>query len=256
MPGANLYDVLNYLSKISGISLIVDPYAFDEPFGSRRDPLDPEDPEPEPDEPGYRSGNVFDPQIGGTGTVMGNFENVPFDTALNLILGVHELEYVVYGGDTPRSGSYGTDSDPYSKPIILVTSRERLEQEIAGANTISMYQMHYADPDQMTALLNNFSLLPGTNSGWYIYRGGGSGGGLGGGGGNSGGGGSGGVGGGGGGGGGRGNQSWTPSIFAHRGSERAPVLSEVRRAIDDGENVIRILLDGDRQGHLTTVFAH
>ena len=257
IPGANLFDVLNYLSKISGISLIVDPYAFDEPFGSRREPLDPGEIDPMPDEPGYRPGNVFDPQIGGSGSVMGNFDNVPFDTALSLILGVHELEYVVYGGTT-QTGNYGTGSDPYAKPIILVTSRERLEQELAGTNTISLHQMHYADPDQMTQLLGNFSLLPGTNSGWYIYRGSGGGGGGTGGGGNSGGGGSGGggIGGGSGSGGGHGAQgSSAPDIIVHRGSTRTPVIAEVRRALDNGENVIRVLLDGDSAGQFTTMFA-
>ncbi|MBN2082137.1 hypothetical protein JW859_08005 [bacterium] len=263
MNGMNLYDVLNYLSLISGISLMIDPYAFDEPFGYSRPPKVPEEQGEQDSGPGYRNAGIFDPQLGGSGTVMGNFVNVPFDLALELILEVHGLEYVVYntGGATGSGGSrYGQPAGAgggYQKPVVLVTSRERLEQELAGQNEIDLYQMHYADPDQVTNILGDLNLLPGENSGWYIYRG--SGGGTGsGGGGNPGGGGSGGSGGGAGGGGGGGmapNRAPVPDAVFYRGSTRGPVEEQVAAAVDAGQSVIRVLLAPEDTGMLVTGFA-
>lgn len=267
MDGMNLYDVLHYLSLISGISLIIDPYAFDEPFGSRRAPLPPEQAETDEGGPGYRPASVFDPQLGRSGTVMGNFDNVPFDTALKLILDMHELEFVVYGGGGSGAMRYGKPAasrepgDPqggFDKPVILVTSRERLEQELTGANQIDLYQFHYADPYIVTDILASFDLLPGTNSGWYIYGGTGMGRFGGGGGGSAGGSGAGGGGGSGGGvsgsGSGRGGTAGVPDVVTYRGSSRQPVLDAVQAALGAGRDVIRVLLAPERNGFLVTTF--
>jgi len=260
--GRNLYDVLQFLSMVSGISIIIDPYAFDEPFGSRRSPLPPEDPAAGGDEPGFRPAGVFDPQTGSSGTVQGNFVDVPFDTALHLILETHELEFVVYGGSGggysgsrygKPSSSSGGGSDPYEKPIILITSRERLEQELAGQNVIDLYQFHYADPSQVTEMLDSFNLLPGTQSGWYIYRGGGGYGSSGGSGGGSGygrGGGSGGSGGIGG-----GTTGANPGLLVYRGSTRQPVYDAVAEAVAAGENVLRVVMAPEEDRYLVTAFA-
>jgi hypothetical protein len=264
MNGMNLYEVLNYLSEISGISLIIDPYAFDEPTGSTRPPKANEPPAATADGPGFRSAGVFDPQYPSGGSVIGNFIDIPFDTALRLILETQQLEFVVYDNGTAATGGrYGKSTasgdsagQGYSKPVILVTSRERMEQEIAGTNTIDLYQMHYADPGLMTNLLGSFNLLPGENTGWYIYNGGGSGqngGGGQGGGGNRGGNGQ-------GGGGNRNGSGGRPggngsAIMVYRGSNRAPVEAAVAQAAAQGQSVVRILLRPETAGQLVTLFA-
>jgi hypothetical protein len=265
LSGMNLYEVLDYLSLISGISLIIDPYTFEEPVGGRRPPMVPEPPQGQDDSPGFRPAGIFEPQSGGSGSVIGNFVDVPFDTALRLILDLHNLEFVVYNGDEPSSGGSrygkqdaGNGSDPYQKPVLLVTSRERLNQELAGTNEIDLYQLHYADPTQLTQILNNFNLLPGTGTGWYIYSGGGfgnggSGGGTGGGRGGRGGGGN----GGGSGGGGRGgaNSASAPQLFVYRGSTRQPVYDAVQAALAEGQSVIRVVLTAEQSGKYVTAFA-
>jgi hypothetical protein len=277
--GMNLYDVINYLSEISGISIIIDPYAFEEPTGGPRDPKVPEPPLAAAGGPGFRGADEFLPQGGSRGgTFVGNLINVPFDTALGMILGTHNLEYVVYDGSgQPRqsgnamSGGGGRPQAYGDKPVILVTSPERLNQELEGTNEINLYQFHYADPDQMTDMLDNLGMLPGTDSGWYIYRGGGNGTGSGGGGGAGGG-----NGGGGNGDGGRGRVGTgfannmrsgdglgeTASIrrsngaFVFRGSSRQPVLREVSEALEQGRTVIRLVLRPEDTEQLVTLFAN
>ena len=61
-----------------------------------REPLDPGLGEGNAGGPGFRPGNVFEPQLGGSGTVVGNFDNMPFDQALDLVLGTHNLKKIVY----------------------------------------------------------------------------------------------------------------------------------------------------------------
>jgi len=268
--GMNLYDVLNYLSLISGISLVIDPYAFEQPTGSPREPLPPELPQGNANEPGFRPAGVFDPQLNRGGTVRGNFVDVPFDEALKLILETHDLEFVIYAGGEPagsgsRYGAYGSGgggkgqgSGDFDKPVILVTSRERLNQEIAGANEIDLTQLHYADPTQLTQIMDNLNLMPGTNSGWYIYSGGGGygqGGAGGGGGAGQGGGGAGGGRGGRGGGGAGGSASARPQLFVYRGDTRQPVYDAVAQAVAAGQNVIRVLLPAEQGGMYVTAFA-
>lgn len=260
MNGVDLIDVLNYLSLISGISLIIDPYTFDEPFGGTRPPKVPEGEESSSSEPGFRPAGEFEPHSFGSGTVIGNLNNVPFDTALRIILELHGLEYVIYntGGDSSGGSRYGKlansgSGDRYSKPVILITSRERLEQELAGQNEIDLYQLHYADPYQITEILDNLNMLPGTDSGWYIYRG--AGGGFGGGSGGSGGGAGGGGGGGAGGGGAFSNATPDIGILIYRGSTREPVESAVSQAVADGESIVRVLLNPEDSGMFVTGFA-
>jgi hypothetical protein len=264
--GLNLYDVLDYLSEISGISLLIDPYAFDDPTGSKRDPLPPGGESSDPRDPGFRPAGVF----GGTGfrpgTVRGNFVNVPFDEFLQMILSTHELVFTVRGGGSTDSG-YGdgsrgpgggtTGGDPYQKPVVLVTSPERLNYELDGTNDIALTQFHYADPDQVAQLLQQFGVVPDINAGWFIYRGGGGGSGLGQGG--NGGGGNGNLGGnrgGGSGGNGRGGlASAKPDVLVYRGSSRAPVEQAVDAALAAGQSVVRVTLAPERSGQLVTLFA-
>ena len=202
--GYNFYKTLMLLSRMAGISIIIDPYLVDEPTGSlRSNKLEPPGGgEGEDGGGGFREAGQFDAMDlhGATNTVIGNFENVPFDLALQIILEAHNLDYLVFS--TPETA--------YTKPVILVSSKERIEQEIAGANEIDLYQLHYGDPTEIYNILDNMDLLPSREKGWWVYQnrytggggygGGGSGGGGQGGGGRGGGGGSGGGSGGGGGG--------------------------------------------------------
>jgi len=190
--GFSVYQVLNLMSQIAGISIIIDPYITDEPIGgvARRRVLDPLDIGGDGSPIGFRDAAQFNALITEPGSVIGNFENVPWDTALDIILETHQFEKIVYRDE----------ADPYAKPVILVTSRERKEQEIEIANEIDFYQLHYADPNEIYQILYNLDLLPSVTVGWYVYQntGGGGYGGGGGGGGGQGGGGDGGRGGGGG----------------------------------------------------------
>ena len=253
--GLNLYDVINYLSLISGISIIVDPYTFDEPFGGDRAPLAPDPPISGESGAGYRPAGIFDPAMssGRSGTVIGNIDNVPFDTALELILSTHELVYAVLDSGVPDSqGSrYGSPGsrDPYRKPVVLVTSRQRLEQELAGQNEIDMWLNHYADPIQMTDLLDQFGLTNSTLGGWFIYYGGGGSGYS-----PSGGGGGGGTGGGGG-----GSTSSrrvpTAGLVVHRGDTGMPVEAVVMEELERGTGMVRVLLPASETGMKVTAIS-
>lgn len=268
--GMNVYDVLDYLSTVSGISLMIDPYAFDLPTGSRRDPLVPDPPAGNQPQPGYRPAGIFDSQLSRQGTVIGNFVNMPLDQALALILDTHDLEYVVYGGGSSVSGggmttsAAGGSQHSFERPVILVTSRERLNQELSGTNQISLYQFDYADPTQIYQMLGNLDLLPGTDSGWFVYdggsRGAGGGGGAGGGRGGSrgnGGGGSGGGNGGGVGAGGNGGFLATAKdgLLVYRGPTREPVLRRVIEAVDNGAKMVRVLLAPETGADFVTAAA-
>jgi hypothetical protein len=203
--GFDVYAFLMYLSSISGISIIIDPYLRDDPTGALRQPKDPGfTPGGGDVGAGFRPGSIFDPQLGGSGFVIGQFNDIPFDQALDLVLETQNLRKVVYRNP----------NDPYAKPVILITSKERVEQELQGQNQIDLYQLHYANPNQIYQILYQLRLLPSVTVGWYVYSGGGSnsnGGGGTGGGNNSGGGNSGGGGNrGGGGGGNRGNSMDSP----------------------------------------------
>jgi len=180
--GFSVYQVLNLMSQIAGISIIIDPYITDEPIGgvANRRVLDPLDIGGDGSPIGFRDAAQFNALITEPGSVIGNFENVPWDTALDIILETHQFEKIVYRDE----------ADPYAKPVILVTSRERKEQEIEIANEIDFYQLHYADPNEIYQILFNLDLLPSVTVGWYVYQNSFSGGGYGGGGGGQGGGGS------------------------------------------------------------------
>jgi hypothetical protein len=164
--GFNLYQFIMFLSNISGISIIIDPYWFDDPTGNPndREPLEPGEIPGEGGGSGFRPAGVFDPGFGATGTVRGNFDNVPFDQALDMVLKTHNLEKVVYRDK----------NDPYAKPVILITSKARLEYELEGTNEIDLYQLHYADPNQLVQILDQLNLLPLVDVGWYVYQGGGN----------------------------------------------------------------------------------
>ncbi len=151
-----------YLSSISGISIIIDPYLRDDPTGNYRPPKDSGfTPGGGDSGAGFRPGSVFDPQLGGSGFVIGQFNDIPFDQALDLVLQTHNLKKVVYKNP----------NDPYAKPVILITSKERLEQELQGQNEIDLYQLHYANPNQVYQILYQLRLLPSVTVGWYVYSG-------------------------------------------------------------------------------------
>jgi len=161
--GLNFWATIMLLSRMSGVSIIIDPYAVDLPTGSRRKTLI-ESPGSTQGGPGtgFREARQFQPESlqGATNTVIGNLEAVPFDLALRIILTTHNLSYLVFS--TPESG--------FTKPVILVSSKERIQQEIAGANQIDLYQEHYADPQELYNILDNMDLLPSRERGWYVYR--------------------------------------------------------------------------------------
>ena len=209
--------------------------------------------------PGFRPAGEFGPPLAGsTGSVIGNFIDVPFDTALRLILQTHQLEFVVYGGQAGQEGArYGRsdqkNGESYEKPVIMVTSKERLEQELKGQNRIDLYQFHYADPGQVTDLLGQFDLLPGTNTGWYIYQGSGGNSGQGGGqGGGNNGGRYGGGGGGGRGGGGNGPGGGMSGLLVYRGDSREPAEQAVQSALASGRSMVRVLLTPENDPNLLT----
>ncbi len=235
--GLNLFDVLNYLSNISGISIVIDPYTFNEPTGQNRPPLPPDGSGSGDGGPGFRSASEFDPGLQRTGTVRGNFVNVPFDEVLSTILSTHNLEFIITNEGQPagkRYGSRGDDAGSYEKPVILITSKERLEQELPGTNEIDLHQFHYADPDQITEILQQFGMLSPSGTGWYIYEGGGNGGGSGGGVGR------------GGNGNGRGGSTLAnpapPSVIAYQGATREPVLEQARSEVAEGRALARVIL--------------
>jgi hypothetical protein len=162
VTGFSVYQVLNLMSQIAGISIIIDPYITDPPIGgvANRRVLEPLQFGEGGSPIGFRDAAQFNAMITEPGTVIGNFENVPWDTALDIILETHQFEKVVYRDE----------ADPYAKPVILITSRERKEQEIANANEIDFYQLHYADPTEVYQILYNLDLLPSVNVGWYVYQ--------------------------------------------------------------------------------------
>lgn len=92
-------EVLWLLSDIGGVSIMLDPYWADEPTGSRR-PVgggaDPGSGGGSEGGPGFRSGVEFNPLTPreGTGDLTLNFESVPFDLALELVVMSVGLEIV------------------------------------------------------------------------------------------------------------------------------------------------------------------
>jgi hypothetical protein len=92
-------EVLWLLSDIGGVSIMLDPYWADEPTGSRR-PVgggaDPGSGGGGEGGPGFRSGVEFNPLTPreGTGDLTLNFESVPFDLALELVVMSVGLEIV------------------------------------------------------------------------------------------------------------------------------------------------------------------
>jgi len=103
LNGADFREVLMFMSEISGVSIILDPYWSDEPTGGRRRPGGPgggqELPPPASETPPgqFREGDVFQASLPrqGIGTLTMNLENVPFDLALDLILTAVNLERIV-----------------------------------------------------------------------------------------------------------------------------------------------------------------
>lgn len=160
--GISVFSILNFMSEVSGISIIIDPYITTAPIGGRlnRAPLETLQFNAGQPIAGFRDAGNFNGNLNFQGgTVVGNFREVPFDTALKLICDSHNFRYKVFRD--PK--------DPYAKPIIYVTSRERLEEETPGANVIDFYQLHYADPGQIYQILYNLDLLPSIYVGWYVY---------------------------------------------------------------------------------------
>lgn len=161
--GKNVFDVLNLLSSISGISIVIDPYVLDDPRGGvyGRDALAEFPPEEERSLGGFRPAGDFGPGAVRRGTFYGTFVDVPFDLALDIVLKSNNLDKVVFQDS----------SDPYSNPVIYVSSRERLEEETEAVGGITVYQPHYAESSQIYFMLGNMDLLPSMNFGYYGYAG-------------------------------------------------------------------------------------
>ncbi len=92
--GASVTGVIEFLSFVSGVSIILDPYWDQEPTGTVRPPLS-------GGGPGQGPGTGGGPGIGyrglGTGAITVNLEDVPFDLALDLILTSAGLVYFEIG---------------------------------------------------------------------------------------------------------------------------------------------------------------
>jgi len=116
-------DVLMLLSEIGGVSIVLDHYWNDTPTGGRRRPGGPggvggggggaggggQGEGGGGQQGGFREAGVFQIRgpISGTGTLTLNFENVPFDLALELVLTAVNLEKIdIYPGffDVPPAG--------------------------------------------------------------------------------------------------------------------------------------------------------
>ena len=93
-------DVLWLLSEIGNVSIVLDPYWDQEPTGSRRTPGGGASGNGGPGNsgPGYRPAGTFNPVVPreGTGNLSLNFVDVPFDTALELVLMAVDLVKVDY----------------------------------------------------------------------------------------------------------------------------------------------------------------
>jgi hypothetical protein len=97
--GADFRQVLWLMSEIGNVSIMLDPYWQDEPTGSRRPPgagVSAGDGGNGGSGNGYRSAGDFNGRglDEGVGDLYFNFENVPFDTALDLIISSVGLVYV------------------------------------------------------------------------------------------------------------------------------------------------------------------
>lgn len=100
VENADFRDVLWLMSEIGGVSIVLDPYWADEPTGGTRTPgggADPGSGGAGDGDPGFRPGGAFIPTVprSGTGRLTLSFDNVPFDTALELILmsvGLHKID--------------------------------------------------------------------------------------------------------------------------------------------------------------------
>ncbi len=107
LNGADFREVLMFMSEISGVTIILDPYWSDDPTGGRRRPGGPGSGELPPPPasatlPGeFRGADVFQATIPreGIGSLTMNLENVPFDLALDLILTAVNLEKIVIWPD-------------------------------------------------------------------------------------------------------------------------------------------------------------
>ncbi len=113
LQNADFRDVLMLLSEIGGVSIVLDPYWNDEPTGGRRPPGGPGGGEGMGgggqgqggggggSTSGFREADIFQIRgpMPGTGNLTLNFENVPFDLALDLVLTAMNLEKIdVYPG--------------------------------------------------------------------------------------------------------------------------------------------------------------
>ncbi|MEP0813804.1 MAG: hypothetical protein HRF49_03950 [bacterium] len=161
----SIYSALTIMSQVSGISIILDPYWNMDPRGTGptdRPPLDTLGPGGGFGGGGFREAGQFEAITFQEGlAVQGNFTDVPFDIALKILLDSNNLKMKVYRDE----------SDPYAKPIVFVTSRERMEHELKDANEVELYQLHYADPNQIIQILWTMDILPSFNVGYYTYRG-------------------------------------------------------------------------------------
>jgi hypothetical protein len=162
--GMNLFQVLNLMSEMSGISIVIDPYIYSAPTGSRRAPIGELPSQKNGQSGGFRNAGQFnggmDQSATGIPTVFGKFKEAPFDQVLDTVLSSNNLMYLAY-----------TDpNDPMQKPIIFVSSKERIEEEIPGASKVDFQQLNYADPTQVYQILNSLDLLPSTEYGWWVYQ--------------------------------------------------------------------------------------
>jgi hypothetical protein len=107
VTNADFRDILWLLSSIGNVSIMLDPYWADEPTGSRRPPgagVGSAPPGGGEGGQGFRGAGSFGPLVPpqGSGRLSLNFDNVPFDQALDLILmAVGLVKVDIYPGESP-----------------------------------------------------------------------------------------------------------------------------------------------------------
>lgn len=164
---AEFLDVIMTLTQQAGVNFVLDPYWNIPPTGHSRERTPGGPTGGGTSQGGFQPGGGWNPPIMGQGSITLFLQDVPFDEVFNMIMKANNVDYKVFR------------FSPDSEPILFISSRERLEQEL-GLGTIISYQLHYILPAAALDFLYRMDLLPST-SGFGFWQYGGQGGGTGGG---------------------------------------------------------------------------
>ena len=148
----NFNDILNLMMQQAGVNFILDSYWNQPPFGSVRD------------------------RVPGSQPVTLSLVDVPFDTALDLLMKTQSVDYALAwqrdGGTHWQRTSAGLDYE--DQPTVFISNRERLNHEL-GLGKIHALITDYIDPAEVEGILLNFDMLTSNNFGYWMYQGGGGG---------------------------------------------------------------------------------